>query len=166
MSNSFDWKLDGAGYGQSTAESCWFASYALLFKWKGSPISSIRERIEKAGLNFTDYYQNGLPIADFPKTRNALGLTSWRGSYIATLASDFEAFAQLLKGYGPLWCAFSRPHAHIVVVIGVNGDAGTIHILNPWDNTNGIDAESQYLTSSKFLSRLNGKDSAVGQAFM
>jgi hypothetical protein len=137
-----------------------------LFKWKGWPTSSIRERIEKAGLNFTDYFRNGLPIADFPKTRNALGLTSWRGSYIATLASDFEAFAQLLKGYGPLWCAFSRPNAHIVVVTGVNGDAGTIHILNPWDNTNGIDADSQYLTTSKFVSRLNGKDSAVGQAFM
>src|SRR5439155_24188152 len=105
--DTYDCKLDGAGYGQSTAETCWYASYALLFKWKGKPESAIRERIEKAGLDYKDYYNNGLPTKDFAKTRDALGLTSWAGGSVKNWASDFQSFAQLLKGYGPLWCAFS-----------------------------------------------------------
>lgn len=163
--DKFDWELDGSGFGQSTAESCWYASYAILFNWKGLPRISIRNRIENAGLDYRDYYRNGLPIADFPKTRDALRLTSWHGGYIKTLAYDFKAFAQHLKAYGPLWCAFSRPHAHIVVVTGVDGGLRNIHILNPWNNTNGTEADSQYLPPSRFVDRLNDKDSAVGQAF-
>ena len=162
----FDHNLDGSGFGQSTAESCWYACYALLYEWKGRPRASIRERIERAKLDYRDYYKNGLPVADFPKTRNALGLTSWRGGYMKGLADDFQALCSALKGYGPIWCAFSKPSAHIVVVTGVNSNTRNIHILNPWNNTNGNDADSQYLTPAMFAHRVNPDASAVGQAFM
>jgi hypothetical protein len=164
--DSYDCKLDGGGYGQSTAETCWYASYAMIFDWKGKPRTAIKENIEKAGLDYNDYYKNGLPTGDFAKVRAALGLVGWRGGYVQTLATDFQSFAQLLKGYGPMWCAFSKPSAHIVVVIGVNASSGNIHVLNPWNNTNGLDADSQYLTSSAFVGRLNTADNSVGQAFM
>ena len=162
----FDLKIDGDGYGQSTAESCWYASYAILFDWKGTPRSSIRERIEKAGLDYADYYRNGLPQEDFSKTRGALGLVGWRGSYIKEIASDFQALYVLLKGYGPIWCAFSKPSAHIVVIVGVDSIAGNIHILNPWNNSNGNNADSQYMKPSTFALRLNTDVQSVGQAFM
>ena len=164
--DTFDWGLDGSGLGQSTAESCWYASYAILFSWKGSPRSSIRERIEKAGLDYRDYYNNGLPPEDFKKTAGALGMYGFRGGYIKSLAEDYSGFAQLLKSYGPLWCAFSRPSAHIVVVVGVDAQMGNIHILNPFDQINGCNADSQYLKPSSFMHRLNVNDSFVGQAFM
>ena len=72
----------------------------------------------------------------------------------------------MLKGYGPIWCAFSKPSAHIVVIVGVDSIAGNIHILNPWNNLNGNNADSQYLKPSTFALRLNTDVSAVGQAFM
>ena len=162
---SFDWKLDGGGFGQSTAESCWYAAYAMIFGWKGRPRSSIRERIEKAGLDYADYYKNGLPQEDFPKTRSALGLTGFRGGYVATLADDLDYFGKTLKDYGPMWCAFKRPGAHVVVISGVDTTLKQIHILNPWNNSNGGDADSQYLEVPAFRLRLNKDVDSVAQFF-
>ncbi len=158
-------KLDGSGLGQPNASSCWYASYALLFRWKGWPHGAVEERIRKAGLDFDDYYKNGLPPEDFPKTRKALGLTSFPGSYAATLADDLVSFAQLLKSYGPMWCAFVRPSPHIVVVTGTRGDMEPkqIDILNPG---HAINADAQHPKVSEFKQRLNVKASAVLQCWM
>jgi hypothetical protein len=158
-------KIDASGYGQPTAESCWWASYAIIHIWNKMPVGSIRDKIKKAGLDYDDYYANGLPPDDFPKTRAALGLVGWRGAYASTLVDDFEALGLLIKGYGPLWCAFAKPSAHVVVVTGVDSDANTIHIVNPWGG-NGIDADSQYLTPPTFRHRLNTTAYSVFQAFM
>ncbi len=128
---SFDWNLDGSGFGQQTAESCWYAAYSILWSWKHRPPGSIRERITKSGLDFDDYYSNGLPVEDFPKTRYALGLVGWGGGNAATLAGDLDDMAHRIKGYGPLWCAVSRPSAHVVVLVGADPGGGLIHILNP-----------------------------------
>ncbi|MBI1895138.1 MAG: hypothetical protein HYS04_01185 [Acidobacteria bacterium] len=165
MADSFDWNLDGSGYGQPNASSCWYAAYAILYRWNQKPTNAIRERIAKAGLDFSDYYKYGLPTDDFPKTRAALGLVGWRGQYAVTLAGDLESLLYMLKGYGPLWCAFSRPGAHVVVITGVDSRANTIHILNPW-SYNGFDADSQHLTPAMFQNRLNNKSYSVIQAFM
>lgn len=164
--DTFDWKLDGSGFGQPNASSCWYAAYAMVHTWKGRPISSIRERIEKAKLDFNDYYQNGLPEEDFPKTLIALGMVGFRGGYAFSVIDDFEQMVHMLKGYGPLWCAFSKPGAHVVVISGVNASMKQIHILNPWNNTVGTDADDQYLTPAMFKSRLNSAADSVLQGFM
>ncbi len=163
---AFDWNLDGSGFGQTTAETCWYASYAILWSWKQRPLGSIQERIVNAGLNFDDYYANGLPISDFPKTRAALGLVGWGGGNAFTLGSDLDNMAHRIKAYGPLWCAFSRPSAHVVVLIGADPDADRVHLLNPW-SYNGIDAESQYLSAAQYRHKVNAKAPySVLQTFM
>ncbi len=162
----FDWNLDGTGLGQSTAESCWYAAYAMIFDWKGKPRSSIRDQIEKAGLDYKDYYNNGLPQDDFAKTRNALHLSGYRGAYLSTLADDLDYFAKVVKDNGPMWCAFAKPSAHIVVISGVNPGLKQIHIMNPWNQTNGADADSQYFEPSKFQLRVNTAVNSVAQFFV
>lgn len=157
--DSFDWKLDGSGFGQSSATSCW---YAIVHTKKGTPTTAIREKIEKAGLDYTDYWNNGLPPDDFPKTRAALGMVGWRGAFAYSQIDDFAAMVQMLKGYGPLWCAFVKPSPHS----GVDSNLGQVHILNPWNNTNGNDADSQYLTTPVFKGRLNTTAMSVLQGFM
>ena len=111
----------------------------------GAAVSSIKDAIVTAGFNFDDYYKNGLPVGDFRKVGLSLRLTGFRGGYISSLADDFQGFAQLLQGYGPLWCAFSRPSAHIVIVCGVDSKLNQIHIMNPWNRLGGFDADGQYL---------------------
>lgn len=163
---SFDWGLDGTGFGQQTAESCWYASYAILWSWKQRPQASIRERIKKARLDFDDYFANGLPVSDFPKTRAALGLVGWGGGNAYALASDLDDMAHRIKVYGPLWCAVSRPSAHVIVLVGADPAGNLVHVLNPW-SYNGVDAESQYLTASQFRHKVNAKAPySVLQAFM
>jgi hypothetical protein len=161
--DSFDHKVSGDGMGQPSAETCWYACYAMIYNWKGKPVSAIKDAIVKAGYNYDDYYKNGLPIEDFRKVGLSLGLTGFRGGYISTLADDFQAFAQLLKGYGPMWCAFSRPSAHIVVVSGVDAKLNQIHIINPWNKLGGFDADGQYLDPQTFKNRLNSSSDWVGQ---
>jgi len=164
--DTFDWNIDGSGYGQASPASCWWAGYAIIHSWKARPLNAIRQGIEKAGLDYSDYYKNGLPQEDFPKTRAALGLVGWRGEYAFSISEDFQALALMLKGYGPLWCAFAKPGAHIVVITGVDARLRQIHILNPWNNTNGNDADSQFLTPAVFRSRLNASAYSVLQGFM
>jgi hypothetical protein len=153
--DTFDHKVSGAGPGQTTAETCWYASYAMLMNWKGRSIDSIKDSIKKAGYDFADYYDHGLPRSDYRKVGMSLRLTGFRGRYIAELADDFVAFAQLLKNYGPIWCAFSNPGEHIVVVSGVNAKMNQIHIVNPFNHGGGLDADDQYPDPSAFKKRLN-----------
>lgn len=161
--DSYETKLDGAGFGQPTAETCWYACYAMIYGWKGKPASAIRDAIVKAGYDFDDYYKKGLPVEDFRKVGLALGLTGFRGGYISTLADDFKGMAQLLKNYGPFWCAFSKPSAHIVVVVGCDARLNQIHIINPWNKLGGYDADGQYPDPATFKNRLNSSAEWVGQ---
>lgn len=143
--------------GQSSEESCWYAAYCMLFVWKGLPQSSVRDRIEKAGLDYKDYWTNGLPDGDYPKTRLALGLTGFRRAYFSTLADDLEYFSKNLKDYGPFWCAFHRPNAdHAVIVNGIDIKMTQILVVNPWGN--GGQAEQEYYQPGRFKSRLGSKD--------
>jgi hypothetical protein len=90
-------------------------------------------------------------------------MTTFRGSFISNLADDFQSFADLLQRYGPLWCAFARPSAHIVVVSGVDSGRKQVHIINPWNRLGGYDADGQYLDPGTFKLRLNSADNSVGQ---
>ena len=113
--------------------------------------------------DFNDYYKNGLPRRGLPQVGLSLGLTGFRGGYISTLADDFQGLAQLLKGYGPIWCAFSRPSAHIVVVVGCDSKLNQIHIVNPWNRMGGFDADGQYLDPGTFKNRLDSSVEWAGQ---
>ncbi|MBS1833748.1 MAG: hypothetical protein JST65_13605 [Acidobacteria bacterium] len=144
---------------QSSAESCWYAAYCMLFTWKGKPTSSIRERIEKAGLDYKDFWTNGLPEEKYPYTRLVLGLAGFRRGYFSTLADDLDYFGQTLKNYGPFWCALSVPSEHAVVVSGIDVDAGKVIITNPNSDGTGY-AQIQKMAASEFKRRLGSKDIA------
>ncbi len=48
-----------------------------------------------------------------------------------------EAFADLLRNYGPLWVATAEPGAHVRVITGIQGDGTadgtTLYINDPWE---------------------------------
>jgi hypothetical protein len=160
---SVDYKINDSYY-QSNSASCWYAAYCMLYDWKGQPTSAIREKIEASTLGaagYADAWRNGLREEDYPTVRAALGLWGFRRMYFATLADDLDYFGKNLKDYGPFWCALHSDASnsdHGVVVCGVNVDAKTIHVMNPWGTTGT--AESQYYTAAGFKSRLGSKDVA------
>jgi hypothetical protein len=144
--------------GQSSAESCWYAAYSMLYDWKGKPISSIREKIEKNKLDYADYWRKGLPVEDYWKTRISLGLSGFRRPYFYGLADDLDYFGKVLKDYGPFWCAFSSPSEHVVVVNGIDLGMSKILVVNPWGS--GGMAEQEYYKAGEFQRRLGKSDVA------
>jgi hypothetical protein len=151
---------------QSSDESCWYAAYCMLFSWKGVPTSSVREKIEKAGLDYKDFWSNGLPDDKYANTRAALGLAGFRRGYFSTMADDLEWFADRVKAYGPFWCALSVPSEHAVVVSGIDPGRGKVIITNPTRDNSGY-AQVEELNAGEFKRRLGSKDVAsAAQMFM
>jgi hypothetical protein len=162
---TIEYKLN-TNYYQSSHESCWYAAYCMLFEWRGIPTSSIRSRIEKAGLNYTDFWQNGLPLESYPQVRQALGLAGFRRPYMVNYAQDLAWFADRLKAYGPMWCTFSKPSEHAVVVSGIDVQNGQIIVTNPASRVAGS-AEVEYYTPTRFIGRIGSGDHASAvQMFM
>ena len=162
---SVDYDVSSA-YFQSSNESCWYAAYCILFDWKGRPTSAIRERIEKAKLDYADFWKNGLPTEKYHDVRWCLGLSGFRRAYFSGLADDLDYFGKLLTDYGPFWCAFSVPSEHAVVVCGVDVEKGKIRIMNPSGDGEGA-AQSQKLSAAEFKRRVGSKDiPSAAQMFM
>lgn len=159
------YKLDSS-LGQSSAESCWYAAYCMLFSWKGVPTSSIRERMEAKKLDYKDYWNKGLPAEAYSATRLALGLSGFRRAYFASLSDDLEYFSKTLKDYGPFWLAFSSPGDgdHAVVVNGINLDMKQIWVMNPWGS--GGSTEQEYYSVDRFKARLSKRTDQVSAAQM
>jgi hypothetical protein len=153
---SVDYDVSDA-YFQSSSESCWYAAYCMLFAWKGKPTSSVRERIEKAGLNYADFWKRGLPVEKYNDVRWCLGLSGFRRAYFGQLADDLDYFGKVLQDYGPFWCAFSVPSEHIVVVKGVDVDNGKVKVMNPWSDGGGA-AQKQKFSAAEFKRRLGSND--------
>lgn len=160
----FDLKISGEGYMQPTAATCWWASYAMVYHWKGLSDDLIKSKIKKAGFDFDDYWAKGLPRTDYRKVGACLGMTGFRGGYISNLADDFKSFVFVLKAYGPLWCAFANPSPHAVVVTGVDSNLNQIHIINPWNRGGGYNADGQFPSPTEFKQRLDMTSEWVGQA--
>lgn len=153
---SIDYDISDS-YFQSSGESCWYAAYCMIFDWKGKPTSSIRDRIQKAGLDYADFWRNGLPVEKYWDVRWCLGLSGYRRAYFGQLADDLDYFGRLLTDYGPFWCAFSVPSEHIVVVKGIDVDKEKIRIMNPWSDGGGA-AQKQSFSPAEFKRRVGSKD--------
>ena len=158
-------KIDTSYY-QSNASSCWYASYCMLFRWKGIPVSSIRERIEKKGLDYRDFWTKGLPDDKYADVRDALGLVSFPRLQFSRLAGNAEVLAAALQKFGPFWAALSAPSEHAVVIAGVIPAAGIVYVVNPWSVGENA-AQQEAFTLGELQCRLGAKEHLAGvQMFM
>lgn len=80
MPKSFSHKLTLAGAGQKTHETCWLASYKMIMTAANKSTYPIEGRLRAAGIDFDDYYKNGMPDTVYTKAAGALGLQHWPGS--------------------------------------------------------------------------------------
>ncbi len=114
---------------QQTGMSCWAAGFAMIVGWRDQ-ICIDPSEIPRATGHWAQY-QNGLSPEDV-SVMNVWGFVPEPPqSYM------IEAFADLLRYYGPLWVASAEPGPHIRVVTGIKGDGtpdGTILYINdPWE---------------------------------
>lgn len=123
---------------QQTDMSCWAAGFAMIVGWRDQ-ISIDPAEIARPTGYWEDYREalnacgvnHGLP----PNDREVMNLWGFVPEPPQTYTVD--AFADLLRNYGPLWVASAEPGPHIRVVTGIQGDGtpdGTLLYINdPWE---------------------------------
>ncbi len=112
--------------GQANSNCCWLACYQMLYGYRGRDKYAPYKRARSAGISTTStLYSN-----KWRKARDAMGLTSYRVSY---LTEDWDNLKWVLDSSGPMWCAgaFLNGSGHAVVISGYKGE--TLRINDPYE---------------------------------
>lgn len=126
--------------GQPTFETCWWASYRMMFKYWKRNVDEIDTRLAAASIDVADCKAKGLADTDYFKAANALGLTSWSGLTFSKepglldfgLSDGAEAFLKELQ-LGPLWVSKRvKGGNHIIVAVGFDDSSRQILCNNPF----------------------------------
>ena len=127
---------------QQKSSTCWYASFQMLYRWKGRSVKDVEKRIRrhqsqsqknaKPPIADFDYmYSHGIGTADVKPCARALGL-DWVGG-----SSGDIPIAGLLYGldkFGPIWITGKWNNAsHAIVLVGAKrAKMPMIYFLNPW----------------------------------
>jgi len=123
---------------QEFSTTCWLASLEMIFDWKWRKHRKtdqdwkILEKMD-ASKDLYPYYMkgNGISPRECKETAKMLGLR-WSGDGEITA----DILAAMLPVHGPLWVAgmWRQNHSHVIVVTGVDKEAGKIRYIDPWKN--------------------------------
>src|SRR5262249_3538298 len=132
-------ELPVAPFGQGKETTCWFAAYKCMWKWKykGADVDDIGTTIvsllRQAKLSTDAMYDRGMWPAEYPVAAKALGLNTFRSSFVRTW--DVATIVQYLDTYGPMFCCMYNPN-HAMVLHGADEDADEdeqLIFMNPWN---------------------------------
>src|SRR5262245_34279446 len=119
---------------QRLSSTCWLTCLQMMFEWKGKDASEDKILAAMdASPNLFPYYMRDAGIApgECKDTAKMLGLR-WSGD------GEIEAdvLYDLMTQRGPIWIAgmWRRGSSHVLVVTGVDKDAGKIRYVDPWEN--------------------------------
>lgn len=165
MPKSFSHKLTLAGAGQKTHETCWLASYKMIMTAANKSTYPIEGRLRAAGIDFDDYYKNGMPDTVYTKAAGALGLQHWPGStfnakpgfFDVGLTDGAEALLKILE-VGPCWVSkFGDNNYHIIVASGYDDKTERITFANPYPGpTNAVEDSMSANLFAKYITRAGG----------
>ena len=113
-------------YAQPTNMSCWATAIAMMLSWKKSMSFNPKTIADELGYT-TQFNSSGLHPEDTKVFKH------WGLKWDAPMCYSVEGFADVLKGYGPVWLAGNSKAPHVRVVVGMKGDGtpdGTKLILN------------------------------------
>lgn len=110
---------------QSTADSCWAASIAMILGWRDQVCYSDLDIAKNVGgIDYSPSLATGLDPNDrYILERNGFALEP-------PLCYTEQGIRQLLQYHGPLWVASDAPGPHIRVVTGISGHQ--LYINDPW----------------------------------
>jgi N-acetyl-anhydromuramyl-L-alanine amidase AmpD/V8-like Glu-specific endopeptidase len=124
---------------QSSGNSCWAASAAMVVGWRDRV--SISDSAIAQMVPIIDAYKTGL----WPKDRRKL-VDAWNLVAEPPACYTLEAWAQMLENYGPLyidmtWSGTSGGHVRVLVGMesdgAADGSGTTMFMHDPWPDTPG-----------------------------
>lgn len=123
------------GYGQFNTATCWYASYRMLYAWKGWDTRAITTKLQKKGLDVPSLMRRGIFEEEFGTAMTALGLLGWKG--ITIYEQSPQGIGQILKEWGPMWVAFEwqgkADAGHAAVVVGYDHELQCFKVHNPYN---------------------------------
>jgi hypothetical protein len=179
---------------QMTAKICWGTSYAMMYQWKGKKnepeaLKALRD-VMKTNDAFRAYLQkykddhpdlkppvdvvaemdiwtygmaNGLQIEQMIFAGTALSLMGYR----KVTLDDEDRFLDVLKRYGPMWCAghFLDPDGlHAVVAVGIEkvGINAIVSLIDPYGPFISTEPSATYTRGHKdFVRKIVAEPFAV-----
>lgn len=110
---------------QSTAQSCWAASIAMVRGWRDRAcFDPAQIAANPGGPSYMPAFAQGLD----PNDRAILEANGF--AFDAPQCYSLQAVQQLIDAHGPLWVAGAAPSPHVRVVTGYDGDM--LLINDPW----------------------------------
>ena len=132
---------------QSDPAQCWLACLQMLYVWKGLPASEPLAKLNADPDIFPDDW-----LANGVSPDNCLTIAkSLKLGHAGDGDIDINYLAAALKQHGPYWAAgeYIKGRAHVKVIVGVNPEANSIKLLNPWNPIDPVD----FCTQEKFNAR-------------
>ncbi|MCO6512720.1 MAG: hypothetical protein J5I65_18200 [Aridibacter famidurans] len=168
MADNISHDVPTGGMGQATFQQCWYASYKMIYTFKGLNTNSIKDKLSNV-IDFADAMKNGLVDKDYLKCATALGLDGWKGEhfnqerswYDVGLSDGAETLLTVLKK-GPLWVSrkISSDSYHIVVAKRYDDEGqGYIYFNNPYPGPK--DAVEAKLPASHFARMITYANASV-----
>ncbi|HUF05492.1 MAG TPA: papain-like cysteine protease family protein [Aridibacter sp.] len=141
MADNINHNVPTIGMGQATFQQCWYASFKMIYKFKGLNVNSIEDKLRNV-IDFDDAMADGLVDKDYHKCAGALDLTSWKGEHFnqeqgffdVGLSDGAESFHACLRK-GPLWVSryIKKGTYHITVATKYDDEGkGYIYYNNPY----------------------------------
>lgn len=127
---------------QTTTDSCWAASAAMILSWKGP--DRVDPKKLAYGKGYAKQYNHGLGTKQMDSILKSLGLAPEPPKNLGT-----KGYFRLLQTYGPLWITgFQRmsggsqyaTHSRVVAGMDWNPDPkqAVVYINDPWDRGSRI----------------------------
>jgi hypothetical protein len=145
MAKNIRHNVPTAGMGQPTFETCWYASYKMLFTYLNWDVSTIEPKLKAAGIDVKDAKDKGLLDTKYKTCADAFHLRAWPGApfnkkqgfFDVGLSDGAEAFLKELE-IGPLWVSriADTSSYHIVVAVGYDASSERIIYNNPFPGPN------------------------------
>jgi hypothetical protein len=166
MASDITHTVPTAGFGQATYQQCWYASYKMIYSFKGLNVNSIKDKLAGV-INVDDALANGLLDTDYKKCATALGLSAFsggtynaeRGFFDVGLSDGAEALHDELAN-GPLWVSrYIKKGTYHIVVVKAYDDAGDGYFIynNPYPGpSNAVEVRENASLFSKFITNAAG----------
>lgn len=138
---------------QSTPDSCWAASIAMILGWRDkASYSDVALARNVGGIDYSPSLKTGLDPNDrYILERNGFALE-------APQCYTEQAIRSLLQHRGPLWVASAIPSPHIRVVTGISGHQ--LNINDPWAPGVGAQYIRSFTDFFGQMEQLGGKELA------
>ncbi len=124
---AISYKNDVPMVGQPNTKTCWLGCYQMLYGWRRLNIGAPAQKVQNAGISS----QKELYPAQFCSARNAVGLTSYRASY---LKESPDNLMYTLQKHGPMWSTgfFLGGSAHAILIVGMT-NSGWLSVFDPYE---------------------------------